>query len=243
LVTFDFHNTLVTCDPWFFLEIRDLPVDVLRHLDASRLSSLDEDEIIASYRALRQEVMASGREVDAVTSVDRVFRLHAIEIDLDAIAASVDVLMRKTMDHVAPVPGAIEAVRAIAAAGSSVGVVSSAVYHPFLEWTLAHVGIADTLDFVITSASSGFYKSDPEIYRRAMAAVDSSPEHSLHIGDSLRWDVWGAQQAGMATVWFANGHSDTLTNNKAGDATPDATVQTMQGVAHLILDQLGRSRG
>jgi HAD superfamily hydrolase (TIGR01509 family) len=241
LVTFDFHNTLATCDPWFFLEIRDLPVDVLRDIDASQLARIDRDEVVATYRSLRQEVVASGREVDAVTSVDRVFRALGLDIEMEAIAESIEHLMRKSMDHVAPVPGAMEAIHAVAASGITVGVVSSAVYHPFLEWTLAHFGVADTLAFVITSASSGFYKSDPGIYRAAMKTAGASPEHSLHVGDSLRWDVCGAQQAGMGTVWFVNGHSDAFTHN-AEQATPDVTVHSMVNVAPLILDHLGRTR-
>jgi HAD superfamily hydrolase (TIGR01509 family) len=205
------------------------------------LARIDRGELVATYRTLRQEVVASGREVDAVTSVDRVFRSLGLEIDQKAIAGSVERLMRKTMDHVAPVPGAIETIRSIAASGITVGVVSSAVYHPFLEWTLAHFGIADTLAFVITSASSGYYKSDPGIYRAAMETAEASPEHSVHVGDSLRWDVWGAQQAGMATVWFANHHTDVFGHN-AEPATPDVTVHTMVDIAPVILEHLGRTR-
>lgn len=238
LVTFDFHNTLATCDPWFFLEIRDLAADVLHDVDPAALAAIGRDEVLARYRALRKRVIASGIEIDAVASVEQVVCALGLSPDREAIARSVERLMRETMAHVAPVPWAIETVRALSVSDAAVGIVSSAVYHPFLEWTLAHFGIADRLDFVISSASCGYYKSSPEIYRQAMATAGATPERSIHIGDSLRWDVWGAQQAGMGTIWFQNGHVDAFAH-AAEPATPDLTVDTMAGLAPLVLDRLG----
>lgn len=239
LVTFDFHNTLATCDPWFALEIRDLPVEVLRDLDATAATHADGDAIRASYRAVRQEVIASGREVDAVTSVERILRLHDLPFPTARVARSVERLMRDMMGHVAPVPGAIETVRAVAATGVAVGVISSAVYHPFLEWTLAAFGLAGVLRFVHTSVSTGIYKSDPAIYRQAMATAGVSPLRSVHVGDSLRWDVGTAAAAGMRTVWFANGHVDAFAAPGEG-GEPDLTIHSMVDAAPLILAQIVR---
>ena len=239
LVTFDFHNTLAVCDPWFSLEIRDLPVDVLRDLAPDALDCADPEALRASYRALRQDVIASGREVDALTSVERVLAAHGVALAREQVARSIDRLMREALEHAAPVPGAVETVRAVAADGHAVGVVSSAVYHPFLEWTLDAFGLRDALAFVITSVSSGIYKSDPAIYRQAMTTAGASPERSLHVGDSLRWDVATARQAGMRTIWFANGHADVFAREGEGPL-PDLTIHSMVGAAPLILERLGR---
>lgn len=237
LVTFDFHNTLATCDPWFYLEIRDLPADVLAHIDPSLLRDHDRADIVARYRSLREVVIASGHEMDAVECVARIATELQIEVDRTSIEVSVDALMRETMAHVAPVPGAIDAVQQIAAAGIPVGVVSSAVYHPFLEWTLEHFGLADALAFVVTSASCGHYKSNPEIYRYAMALTDADPGRSIHVGDSLKWDVWSAQQAGMRAIWYANGHKDVFANRPL-NVTPDLSVETMDDIAPWVLHHL-----
>ncbi|HWV25234.1 MAG TPA: HAD family hydrolase [Thermomicrobiales bacterium] len=238
LVTFDFHNTLATCDPWFELEIRDLPAEALARIDPAFVP--DRDDVTARYRRLREEVMRSGREVDAVEGVDRIARQLGLAIDEATIAASVRDLMREATRHAAPVPGAIEAVRQIAAQGIPVGVISSAVYHPFLEWTLEAFGLGDDLAFVVTSASSGHYKSNPEIYRYAMRLVDADPASSVHIGDSPKWDVWGAQQAGMSAVWFSNGFTGTFVDREH-ESEPDAVVTTMNDVAPWVLRHLGKN--
>jgi FMN phosphatase YigB (HAD superfamily) len=240
LVTFDFHNTLAISDDWFYLEIRDLPVKTLRHIDPSLLDGLDEADVTARYREMRKAVMASGREVDAIESVARMADAFAIRVERDAIAGAIDHQMRALLPGVEAVPGAIEAIRAIAAGGITVGVVSSAVYHPFLEWVLEHFGVAGALGFVITSASSGIYKSNPDIYRHAMAMGNAVPEHSIHIGDSPKWDVWSAQQAGMRAVWFSNGLVDTLVDRDF-ESHPDFTAETMDDVAPWVLAQLERA--
>lgn len=233
LVTFDFHNTLATCDPWFYLEIRDLPVDVLAHIGPELLRDHARDDVIARYRTLREGVIASGCEIDAVECVARIAEELDISVERASIEASVRHLMHQTMEHVAPVPGAIQAVREIASSGIPVGVISSAVYHPFLEWTLEHFGIAQELAFVVTSASCGHYKSNPEIYRYAMSLTDADPSHSVHIGDSPKWDVWAAQQAGMRAIWFSNGDTDAFVD-RAPETTPDHTVHHLSEVAAWI---------
>lgn len=237
LVTFDFHNTLATCDPWFFLEIRDLPADVFEHIDPALLETHSREEINVTYRKLREGVMASGTEIDAFDGVSMVASQLGIDVERRAIEASVRDLMCEAMQHVAPVPGAVEAVREIAGHGIPVGVISSAVYHPFLDWTLQQFGLTDTLAFVVTSASSGFYKSNPEIYRYAMGITGADPDRSIHIGDSPKWDVWGAQQAGMRAVLFDNGDTDPLVNTRL-ETEPDYTVRSMTEVATWVLSNL-----
>lgn len=236
LVTFDFHNTIATCDPWFELEIRSLPADVFARIDPALVK--DRDDVIARYRGLRTEVIHSGKEVDAVEGVRRIAEQLALSLEPGIIETTVHDLMREAMQHATPVPGAIEAVREIASCGIPVGVISSAVYHPFLEWTLQSFGIADVLAFVVTSASSGHYKSNPEIYRYAMKIVGADPSATVHVGDSPKWDVWGAQQAGMAAVWFSNGVTGSFVD-RDHESEPDAIVTSMLDVAPWVLQHLG----
>ena len=237
LVTFDFHNTIAICDEWFFLEIRDLPVKTLEALAPETFLTHDRNAIAAHYRELRKAVMASGKEVDAVEGVLRI--TSALDVDLERadVDATVARLMHDAAEHASPVPGAVEAIREVAARGIRCGVVSSAVYHPFLEWTLERFGVLDAFSFVMTSASSGYYKSDPEIYRAAMRMVGSDVARSIHVGDSEKWDVWSAKQAGMRAVWFQNGNVDTLVDRPV-EVEPDFVVSSMADVSPWIIERL-----
>lgn len=240
LVTFDFHNTIADCDEWFRLEIRDLPVRVLEIVQPEALETHTPERITAVYRDLRTSVMASGKEIDALDGVLRVLDALGIQTDRDEVDEAIAQLMRDASRHATPIPGAVEAIQKVAASGAKIGIISSAVYHPFLEWTLARFGVKNVLAFIMTSASSGIYKSNPEIYRTAIRFAGSHPDRSIHIGDSAKWDVWSAQQAGMKAVWFRNGDVDTLVD-RPPESTPDYVVTSMADVAPWVLATLERT--
>ena len=56
----------------------------------------------------------------------------------------------------------------------------------------------------------------------------SDPGAVAMVGDRLYDDVWGAQQAGLKTVWVRNDHTP------AYDAVPDATVDRLADLPDLL---------
>ena len=238
-VTFDFHQTLVSCDAWFDLEVRRLPRAFLewRHGEGRDgggdvvLAAADE-----AYRRLRQQVIADGRELTAEQCVAVVLAEIEVAAGDDEIAEGVEVLMRSVLPEAQPVPGAPEAVRDLAAAGVRLGVVSSAVHHAFLEWSLERLGLLEGFDRIVTSASAGFYKSRPEIYWHAAAALATEPGAVIHVGDSFRFDVQGARRAGMRTVWLRREGAE------AGEGEPpDLTLTDLGDAASAILALMPRA--
>jgi HAD superfamily hydrolase (TIGR01509 family) len=227
LVTFDFHNTIAYCDPWFDLEIRTLPAQVA----VSLAPDLDPADVTVSYRALRQGVMRSGIEIDAYDGVESVLRGHGAAVDRDDIETEVDRLMREALAHVRAVPGVRDVIVGLASEGHRLGVVSSAVHHDFLEWTLDHLGIMASFDFVLSSARAGFYKSHPGIYEEALRLGSAKAEKALHIGDSPRWDIEAASAVGMRTVWLSHGDSSHL-----ADVVPSLSIPSFEGALPAILD-------
>lgn len=236
-ITFDFHNTLVECDPWFDLEVRHLPGAVLARLaaeDAVAVNDGDRERANAHYATLRKEVMTSGEEMDASACVDAVFARMGISVDGERVDDAIATLMRETLDRARLTPGARETVFELRDRGYPLAIVSSAVYHPFLEWALDRVDLASAFDVVTTSASSGYYKSRREIFDLTLDAIDGTAAESVHIGDSLRFDVGGAQQAGMKTVWLCRAERHPHTT---GDVSyiPDLTINSLVDAGPAIL--------
>lgn len=236
-ITFDFHNTLAECPEWFELEVRHLPSAYLAW-HAEQAAALYPESVLAEadsrYRLLRREIMDHGNELTAEQSLRVIFDAMKIPVDDTDLENGVAVLMRAAASKAKPIPGAVETVRAIAQSGVRLGVVSSAVYHPFLEWTLAEFGIVEAFTSIVTSASAGFYKSRPEIYLHAAELLSARPSQMVHVGDSLRYDVGGASSAGMGTVWLQF-------PDRPGDGSefvPDLTVTTLEGSAPPILGVL-----
>jgi HAD superfamily hydrolase (TIGR01509 family) len=240
-VTFDFHDTLAHCDPWFELEVRTLASAWLRwrgfvQADPPRDALLVNAD--AAYRRLREEIVDHGCEQTAEQCVAAVLHELGEPAPPAAIDAGVEHLMREAFAEARPVPGAIETVRTLAASGVTLGVVSSAVHHPFLEWTLTSFGIRDAFAEVVTSASAGYYKSRPEIYWHALERIDVRPDRTVHVGDSWRWDVGMARQAGLRAVWLRKSGADP------GDGPePDLTLDTLMGAGPRILDLLDDGGG
>ena len=59
-----------------------------------------------------------------------------------------------------------------------------------------------TFDFTVFAQDCGFAKPDPRIFRLALATGRCEPEEFLHVGDSLRDDVFGANGSGLLSAWL-----------------------------------------
>jgi HAD superfamily hydrolase (TIGR01509 family) len=232
-VTIDFHNTLAWCDRWFELEVRELVPELLLTLGPAHGVNVDSallDRARGEYRLLREGIIASGDERVALDGALATMAALGLDFPRAEVEAAIEVLMRAALAEARPMPGAVEAVRALRASGLRCGIVSSAVHHPFLEWTIARFGLADAFASVVTSASSGYYKSRPEIYHTALRALGVGPEEAVHVGDSYRFDVQGARRAGLRTIWYAG----TTVAMEQPDNEADATVADLATLPQVI---------
>lgn len=233
LVTYDFHNTIAHCDDWFQLEVRTLPVQVLSKEDPEALERIGADWLTAAYREMRAGVMASGVEIEAVEGLSQLFRNFEIDIPRERVETRVAELMRAAVTTCSPVPSAIESIRYLHERGIRIGIISSAVYHPYLDWVVSAFGLEDAVEFVVSSASAGIYKSDPALYTRVLTDAGVAPGNAVHIGDSTKWDVWSPQQAGMRAVLVPNGDPISPSQHDT-DAVPDFIAENAMEAAEWI---------
>lgn len=232
-VTFDFHNTLARCDQWFQLEIRDLvPAFLGWHAqqNESSVSAATLDLSAELYRKLRLDIMRHGVEQDAATCVNVVTRELGLEFEPETIERGLHNVMYAALDDSLPIEGVVPAVHALHEMGVKLGVVSSAVYHPFLEWSLEKFGIGSAFEIIVTSASCGFYKSRTEIYEITLSALGVTPECAVHVGDSHRFDVETARALGMRTVWLDHG------DEKTDSQQADIVVTSLIGFERIVLN-------
>jgi HAD superfamily hydrolase (TIGR01509 family) len=237
LVTIDFHNTLFQCDDWFRLEVENLPVaflewrgDLARATDPEQLAT----SVTVTYRMLRQGVQRSGVECDAETSVLRVMEAVGISIHEDEISEGVYSLMREALDSASPKPGAEQLVQRLHQDGVQIAIVSSAAFHPFLEWCVDRYDLASAIGEIVTSASCGIYKSDPAIYQHTLDLFNVAAEDAIHIGDSHRYDVTSATKVGMKTAFYTQKFENGL------DPEPDLFVHDLGEVFPELVRLLGR---
>jgi putative hydrolase of the HAD superfamily len=97
-----------------------------------------------------------------------------------------------------PIHGAVDAVRAIKAAGFKTGVVSNAEGR--VAQDLAAAGYDGLFDAVIDSHLVGHEKPDPAIFRIALERLGAAAERTVYLGDVPSIDVAGARAAGINPV-------------------------------------------
>lgn len=103
------------------------------------------------------------------------------------------------------IPGSVEALRALHQAGIPMAVVSNA------DGTVAELlqvaGVCQAgpgplvpVTAIVDSGAVGVAKPDPAIFRPALDALGTEPGRTLHVGDSVHYDIGGATAAGMPAV-------------------------------------------
>jgi putative hydrolase of the HAD superfamily len=95
-------------------------------------------------------------------------------------------------------PDTPPALAALKEHGARLGVVSN--FDARLHTICAGLGIAGDLDAIIPSSRAGYAKPDARIFALALARLDIPAAQALHVGDSPREDIEGAQAAGMRAL-------------------------------------------
>ena len=62
------------------------------------------------------------------------------------------------------------------------------------------LGIADYLDFTVTSAEVGADKPQPPIFLKALQLAHVNAAEAIHVGDQYQNDVLGARIAGISPI-------------------------------------------
>jgi putative hydrolase of the HAD superfamily len=103
------------------------------------------------------------------------------------------------------IPGSVDGLRALRAAGVRVGVVSNAdgtVQARLAEQSVLQVGPGTGVEVecVIDSAAVGVSKPDPRIFRIALEAMELHAADAWYVGDTPAIDVTGARAAGLVPI-------------------------------------------
>lgn len=87
------------------------------------------------------------------------------------------------------------AIDALASLGINLAVISN--WDDRLPPLLERLGLRKYFETVVVSCETGFSKPSPVIFEHAARKLGLAPEFILHVGDSLRDDLQGAEAAGF----------------------------------------------
>jgi HAD superfamily hydrolase (TIGR01509 family) len=63
-------------------------------------------------------------------------------------------------------------------------------------------GLDGYFDLIVCSRDTGVRKPNPEIFRLMLSKLGVKPEETVHVGDSVEADMYGAQDSGVTGVWI-----------------------------------------
>ena len=90
-------------------------------------------------------------------------------------------------------------------------------------------GLPDTFDFTVFAHECGFRKPDHHIFEFALSRSGCQLQEVLHVGDSLKDDVFGANNSGLRSVWLNREHLINETN-----IIPDLEIRDMHGLNAVL---------
>lgn len=149
----------------------------------------------------------------------------------EELAAELDEIARRGTAWRIVAPGATAVVPALNRLGVPVAVVSNSdgqVHRHLAEMGICQVGPgpAGEVVAVVDSHLVGVRKPDPGIFAHALSALGSTPASTLHVGDTVAFDVASARAAGLSAV-----HYDVTQGCRAPD---HAHVRSLPELVELI---------
>lgn len=99
---------------------------------------------------------------------------------------------------------------------------------------LAKEGMADHFDLMLFSDEVGVRKPNPRIFRIASQKLQVKPSNIVHVGDNLRSDVWGAQNAGFKAILLAA----TAGRDRIAESDPTSLVAISRKLGNLKKEQI-----
>ncbi len=123
----------------------------------------------------------------------------------ERLPAAVEALVAARLRWSRVLPGAVEALRELAGSGVALAIVSNSegtLEARMRDLAICQVGPGECAPVraVVDSALVGVRKPDPRIFDIALRSVDAPREATVHVGDSIHYDVQGARAAGIRAL-------------------------------------------
>jgi putative hydrolase of the HAD superfamily len=95
---------------------------------------------------------------------------------------------------------------------------------------LHKVGLLDYFDPIVISGDHGYRKPDRRLFQLALDGMGVAAENALYVGNDMHRDIFGAREAGMATVMFESGQG----TDAYLDCVPDYRISDFRDLSRIL---------
>jgi len=177
---------------------------------------LDIESVVADREAVAEELRGSETNLERIRLAAFSRTLGRLGLHDDALSAQLNgYYLAHRFDNVELFPDVVDALTVL---GPSyvLGLLSNGNGYP------ERSGLGGRFAAVVFSQDHGVEKPDERLFDIAATQVGCGPDEVVMVGDSLRNDVRGAQDAGWRAVWLNRDGRD-----RPGGYAPDAEVSNL----------------
>lgn len=244
----------VTFDVWNTLLVHEFYDDRVRLARIVRIEkALDEagfrfgrDDLARAYDH-SEKCLCSLWKDERDASLDGHVALFLDGLGLEADEYHRNILRRPYADALLDfkpvmVEGAAEVLESMRKKGFRIGLISNTGRTPgeTIRRVLDGYGILGYFDATVFSNEVGYIKPNRRIFERALSGLGSEASRSVHVGDSVLLDIYGAREAGMGAILFNKysvrfeKYATRYYEANGRNGTPDATVEKLADVASAV---------
>ena len=246
-VLFDFDDTLIDWSGvqlgWYEIEAPRLMrvySYLSRETDCSAIKARDlvdlyQDRTIQAWRDARESLIAPHMP-DILFGALRDLGVDSDQLDRDAVIRVYD---WRVIPGTVVFPDVVPMLKALRAAGIKLGIVTNASQPMAMrDAELVGHGLIEYFpDCRLAAADTGYLKPHRQMFKAALAQMNTAPEETVFIGDNPRADIEGATAAGMRAVQRLTGR-DFDGGLRAVKREPDSAADTDETSATASLHSL-----
>lgn len=156
----------------------------------------------------------------------------AIE-DFEGCNAAAVNIARKELQHVELYDGAREVLKSIKQRGNKLALLSSSS-KDILHRGIAHNGLGDIFDVVLSGEDVSNHKPHPEVINKGLLALKGNKESAVMVGDS-RKDLGAANNAGVDSILvYPPEHKLFYSLEQLQELSPTHTVRSLLEIQELL---------
>lgn len=192
------------------------------------------EDLCRQYETLCEKQKATGREEIDLTEVFRaMLEERGLPDDDESVWQFAARFRRDSRSRLQLFPEVVEMLSGLRSRGAGVYLLSNA-QACFTRAELRELGLDVCFDGIILSSEISFKKPSEEFFRIALAKFGLNSDDCIYVGNDRRDDVFGANSAGMKTVYIPTPQSGTYPEGTY--PPPDHAVQTHAELKRLLFD-------
>jgi putative hydrolase of the HAD superfamily len=237
-VIFDLGNTLMYLDHQWKDVINQGGKDLAEFMVEEGFE-IDPVQFADDFISLRESLWVRARERQVeytadYTLVTLLAQLGYYDVSQELIEGAVNAFFAFEESYWLPYPEAQATLRQLSATGCRLALISNATYDPLIQRLVDKGDLRQWLDVSLSSAGVGVRKPHPQIFQKVLDHWGFAPSQAVMIGDTLQFDVLGAQNVsmkGILATWDLYPNYDLGNEDIIPDATADSLTQLIEVVA------------